>query len=351
MPFETVVLKTIEYLAVPSVVGHEKTFSQYLEEDFNNLGLTVQQHEGVLEITGANPSSAIISAHIDRHGLISIGNGQYAYAAQHVRRQKYNEDSNPTKKTLEAIADRFEDERVFAYNPETGNRLGEGVIKPCEDCMNDGDSLFTVEGMEAMPKNTPVAYARSAKSNGKLLRGQIDNVVSLGVIYVLFQNGFQGTAFLTSEEEIGKSWVHLQNCLEKKKIESQDLIIIDTSPYRETDQVNNNMVVLRNRDKSGIFNEDLVSTIKKRCAYLSIPFQMKDEYFLEKGLGIPDLGSTELGRIVENTNGKWSGATVQIPTIEYHTSYETTTRGCIESYYALLQSLLVTDHFKTSHNI
>lgn len=343
MPYETVVLKTIEYLAVPSVVGYEQTFIEFLKQDFEDLGLSVKQHTGLLEITGKDPDSSIISAHIDRHGLVSVGNGQYAYAAQYVRRKKYDEQSSPTRKTLEAIADRFEEEIVFAYNPETGNRLGEGTIKTCDHCMDDGDSLFTVDGMEEMPEDIPLAYARSAKSNGKLLRGQIDNVVSLGVIYVLFQNGFQGTALLSCEEEIGKSWLHIQSWLEMKKIETQELIIIDTSPYRETDQVNNNMVVLRNRDKSGIFNEDLTDKIKKRCAYLSIPFQMKDEYFLEKGLGIPDLGSTELGRIVQNTNGKWSGTTVQIPTIEYHTSYETTTRGCIESFYALLQSLLVTD--------
>ena len=221
--------------------------------------------------------------------------------------------------------------------------MGEGVIRSCEPCLEDGAALFTVEGMDDVEANTPLAYARSARSNGKLLKGQIDNVVSLGVIYVLFQNGYQGTAILSCEEEIGKSWIYVQRWLEKKKKETKELIILDTSPYRETDQVNNNLVVLRNRDKSDVFNEELVNKIKMRCAHLSIPFQVKDEYFLEQGLDVPDLGSTELGRIVQNTKGRWSGATVQIPTIEYHTSYETTSRGCIESYYALLQNILVND--------
>lgn len=343
MPFETVVRKTIEYLAVPSVVGHENLFTTYLEKDFQNLGLTVTRHNGALEISGNAPHSSIISAHIDRHGLISLGNGLYAYAAERIRNIKYGEDSVSTKKMLEAISDRFEEEIVFAYDPNTGDRLGEGIIERANNFGMDGDAHFHVSGMRDMPSNTPVAYARSAEADEINLKGQIDNVVSLGIIYTLFQNGFQGTAVLTCEEEIGKSWLHMTNWLHDQKVETTSLIILDTSPYREEDPVKNNWVTLRNRDKSGIFNQGLVQKIKKRCASLSLPFQIKDEYFLSLGLKQEDLGSTELGRIVQNTKGRWNGATIQIPTTEYHTSYETTSRGCIESYYALLNSLLIQD--------
>jgi putative aminopeptidase FrvX len=343
MPFETVCLKTVEYLSVPSVVGHEEHFFRYLKNDFEKLGLTVTQHDGILEISGAKPKSQIISAHIDRHGLISMGNGQYAYAAEYVREEKYGEENRPTRKTLEAISDRFEGEIMLAYDPKTGDRLGEGTIEDCEACMANGDSVFYVRGMKDMPANIPVGYSRLARSDGDFLKGQIDNVVSIGVIYVLFQNGFQGTAILSAEEEIGKSWIHIQNWLEKENIESKNLIIIDTSPYRESEPVDNHIVVLRNRDKSAEFNKELVERIKKRCEGLNLPFQIKDEFFLSQGLEIKDLGSTELGRLVDNTKGKWSGATIQIPTTEYHTSYETTSKGCIESFYALLQNILITD--------
>lgn len=342
MPFQTVAKKTVEYLAVPSVVGHEQHFTRYLKYDFEKLGLSVTEHKGILEVSGNSPRSAIISAHIDRHGLISIGNGQYAYAAQYVREEKYGEENNSSKKTLEAISGRFEGEIVYAYDPNTGDHLGEGTIESCETSMENGDSIFYINGMKDMPKNTPVGYARLARDNGKSLKGQIDNVVSLGVIYVLFQNGFQGTALLSTEEEIGKSWIHLQNWLEQEKIETQDLIIIDTSPYREKTPINENMVILRNRDKSAEFNASLVAKIKARCEELNMSYQFKDEFFLAQGLEIADLGSTELGRLVQNSNGKYSGATIQIPTMEYHTSYETTSRGCIESFYALLQNILIT---------
>ncbi len=343
MPFETVSLKTVEYLSVPSVVGHEGHFFKYLKHDFEKLGLSVKEHQGILEISGSAPKSKIISAHVDRHGLISVGAGKYAYAAQYVKEEKYNEENNPTKKTLEAISDRFEGELVFAYDTQSGDRLGEGTIEDCEPCMANGDSIFHVRGMKDMPKNTPIGYARLAESDGEFLKGQIDNVVSLGVIYVLFQNGFQGTALLSAEEEIGKSWIHIQNWLESEQVETKELIIIDTSPYRETAPVERNMIVLRNRDKSAEFNKDLMHKIKSRCDALGMNYQIKDEYFLSQGLEIKDLGSTELGRLVQNAQGRWSGATVQIPTTEYHTSYETTSKGCIESFYALLQDILITD--------
>lgn len=343
MPFETVSLKTIEYLSVPSVVGHEQHFFKYLKQDFEKLGLNVTQHEGILEVSGSAPKSNIISAHVDRHGLISIGEGQYAYAAQYVKEEKYNEENNPSKNMLEAISGRFEGEIVYAYDSETGDYLGDGTIESCDPCMDNGDSVFYVNGMEHMPKNTPVGYARTAVSNGEILKGQIDNVVSLGVIYVLFQNGFQGTALLSAEEEIGKSWIHIQNWLEREKVTTQNMVIIDTSPYREKMPIKENMVILRNRDKSAEFNKEMVNEIRTRCETLNLPYQVKDEYFLSQGLEIKDLGSTELGRLVQNADGKWSGATVQIPTMEYHTSYETTSKECIESFYAILQSILITD--------
>ncbi len=343
MPYETVVLKTIEYLAIPSVVGHEQYFMHYLENDFKNLGLSVTQEDGILEVSGNDPTSSIISAHADRHGLISLGGGQYAYAAQYIKKQKYGEENNKSKAELAAISERFAGEVIYAYDPKTGERLGEGKLETCNVSMKNGNSIFHVQGMNDMPKDTPLGYGRSAKTDENILKGQIDNVISLGIIYALFQNGFQGTALLSTEEEIGKSWIHIVNWLKKKKIETQSLIILDTSPYREASPVETNIIVLRNRDKSAEFNSLLVQKIKQRCTDMRCPFQVKDEYFLGQGLKISDLGSTELGRIVQHSNGRWSGATIQIPTLEYHTSYETTNRGCIENFYALLHSTLVSD--------
>ncbi len=342
MPYETVVRKTIEYLAVPSVVGHERHFLNYLAKDFKDLGLQTKRHLGVLEVCGSDkPNGQIISAHIDRHGLISIGDGHYAYAAEYVKEEKYGEANNPSRATINAISSRFEGEDVFAYDTATGKKLGEGVITQCVPAVDNIDTIFTIDGMEDMPFDTPIAYARKARTEGEKLIGQIDNVVSIGIIYTLFQNGFKGTALLTCEEEIGKSWVHMKRWLKRNKIETKELIILDTSPYREEAPVEGCMVVLRNRDKSAEFNPKLMEKVKARATELLIPFQIKDEYFYSMGLETEDLGSTELGRLVFNSDGRWDGATIQIPTVEYHTSFERTSRNCIEHYYALLHNMLV----------
>jgi len=342
MPFETVTLKTVEYLTVPAVVGHEKPFIDYLINDFKSLGLKVQKIEGGLCVSGDRPKSNVITAHIDRHGLISLGEGQYAYAAQHIKDQKYKEESRSTSKTLHAISERFDNEFVYAYCSDSGEKLGGGVIMDGGVAFETGDdAIFHIRGMKDMDIDVPIAYARGSVSTATEVKGQIDNVLSLGVIYTLFQNGYQGTALLCVEEEIGKSWLYLQKWLNEHRPDTKDLLVLDTSPYRESDPVDYGLVVLRNRDKSAIFNPDLVKLIVARCSDINIPYQLKDEYFLSMGLEIKSLGSTELGRLVDGTEGRLTGATIQIPTMEYHTSYETTSRICIESYYALLHDLLI----------
>ena len=68
---------------------------------------------------------------------------------------------------------------------------------------------------------------------------------------------------------------------------------------------------------------------------------------LGSGKTVAQLGSTELGRLVEGTEGKWNGATVQIPTLMYHTSNETTTSQAIENYFLFLRSILVEDKIQS----
>ena len=350
MPFETVALKTLEYLTVPAVVGHERPFIDHLLQDFKRLGLKVQRIEGGLAAFGDKPESNIITAHIDRHGLISLGDGRYAYAAEHIKKTKYNEHSASTSNMLHAISERFDNEFVYAYDTNTGDKLGGGVIIDCADAFSEGDdAVFHIRGMKDMEQNTPIAYARGSVSNFAELIGQLDNAISLGFIYTLFQNGYQGTALLCTEEEIGKSWIHLENWLNENKPGEQHLFVLDTSPYRESTPVDSGWVVLRNRDKSAVFNLDMVKEIKARCEELHIPFQVKDEYFYSLGLETDDLGSTELGRLSLETEGRLNGVTIQIPTTEYHTSYETTSRVCIESYYALLHDLLIKNPYKVAN--
>lgn len=340
----SIITKTIDYLAVPAVVGYENIFMEYLAKDFQDLGLNVIKADRYVSITGNSPNSAIICAHLDRHGLISLGQSEYVYAAQYIKEIKYGENNRLATEQIQSIADRFEGEMTYAYDPNTGNKLGEGRIESCNPCMAAGDALFYVQNMTGIEHGIPLAYARTARFENGQLKGQIDNAISLGIVYELFAQGFQGTALLTTEEEIGKSWIHIKEYLETNYIETKNLLVLDTSPYSNNPEaVENGHVIFRNRDMSEEFNPELVSALKKRAEDLGFIYQVKDEAMINAGRTQRQLGSTELGRLVQGTLGRWNGATIQIPTFMYHTSNETTTEVAIENYFAFLRNILIDD--------
>ncbi len=177
---ENVIAKTIEYLSVPCVVGYEQHFINYLADDFINIGLHTIRHEGLLEVHGKDPHSAIICAHIDRHGLISIGHGEYVYAAQYMKEIKYGQNNRHSQKEIEKITQRFEGERVYAYDPQTGKNLGAGIIQTCDPWLLKGDALFEVKGLDNIELGHPVAYARTARVEGNAFKGQLDNAGVIG---------------------------------------------------------------------------------------------------------------------------------------------------------------------------
>ena len=51
------------------------------------------------------------------------------------------------------------------------------------------------------------------------------------------------------------------------------------------------------------------------------------------------LGTTELGRLIHATKGGIQGTTLQIPTIGYHTAYETASLKSVESMITVLGRL------------
>lgn len=338
---DLIVQKATEYLSVPSVVGHEGWFLNTLFDEYTEMGLEAVRHEGLLEVRGKNPNSAILCAHIDRHGLISIGEGEYVYAAQYMKEIKYGQNNRASQKEIETITRRFEGERVYAYDPLTGKHLGAGLIQTVAPWKLRGDVMFEVSGLEDVELGYPIAYARTARTENGYLKGQLDNVISLAVIYALYKNGFSGTALLACEEEIGKSWVHLSAWLEKENIETKNLMVIDTSPYADPAPVDDGLVIFRNRDMSAAFNPAIVSQMKNRANDLGLPYHFKDEVLLARGKRTEQLGSTELGKLIMHSQGLWSGATVQIPTIMYHTSNETTSLKAIDNYFSFLSSILI----------
>lgn len=338
-----IVKKTIEYLSVPSVVGHEKFFMEYLYADFRKIGAYAYRNNGLLDVQGGEPYSAIVCAHLDRHGLICLGDGEFGYAAQYIKEAKYGENNQSSRKQVESIAKRFEGEKVYAYHPDTGENLGEGVIEACYPHMRNSDALFLVDGFGTLEQNIPLAYSRQARVEDEFLKGQIDNVISLAVVYALFLAGYKGTALLTCEEEIGKSWLHIARYLDGMEIETKELYVLDTSPYTRPEVIEDGPVIFRHRDKSEIFNAAMTDRLKRRCLEMGLPFLVKDEDLLAAGKTVEELGSTELGKLVLGSQGRWNGTTVQIPTLMYHTSNETTTLHALDHYYTFLEQVLIKD--------
>ena len=73
---------------------------------------------------------------------------------------------------------------------------------------------------------------------------------------------------------------------------------------------------------------------------------MKDEVIEAQNAQLPEdaepgeLGKTELGRVIQHTGGRFNGATVQLPTTDYHSNHETTSELALSNYYEALKGLL-----------
>lgn len=316
-----------------------------LKRDFQALGLRVDMGEGLLAVHGDAAYHHIICAHIDRHGLISLGEDEYAYAAQYIKEIKYGEPNNSSRAELEDIMRRFEGEGIFAYDPLTLHYHGAGTIAACHP-VETGNAVFQAQGLELSEIGIPIAYSRPATLKDGIFKGQIDNAICVATAYALFENGYQGTALFACEEEIGKSWLHIAAYLEQFNLETQNLLVLDTSPYHYEEPIDKGRVIFRNRDFSEGFNPALVAGLTKRCEALGLLYQMKDEFLLSIGKEIHQIGSTELGRLIQNKAGRWSGATIQIPTMMYHTSSETTSVLAIDNFYKFLSNILIEDPLK-----
>ncbi|HHH20050.1 MAG TPA: peptidase M42, partial [Campylobacterales bacterium] len=237
---------------------------------------------------------------------------------------------------------RFLDQQVQAYQPWSGSYLGIGTIKDAFLCQRRNNIIFTVEGFDYLFPGTPIAFMDKLLINEDLVSAQLDNVISVAVILYLYRIGYQGTAFFTASEEAGRSWRFLLEYFRRFDISTNELLVLDTSPYKTVDELNQLDVVLRNRDQNGYFRSPLKNTIKKIAIEQQIKYHFKDAYLKNimaqqgrKG----SLGVTELGRIIHATKGQIQGATLQLPTIGYHTVEETTSMRAIESIMTILTEL------------
>ena len=108
-----------------------------------------------------------------------------------------------------------------------------------------------------------IAFMDKLKVEEDMISAQLDNVLSIAILVYLYELGYQGTAFFTSSEEAGKSWRFLLEYFRRFDITTNELLVLDTSPYKSIDDIKSLDVVLRNRDENGYFRSPLKTKIKK----------------------------------------------------------------------------------------
>jgi putative aminopeptidase FrvX len=332
-----------QLVRVPSVVGAEHPFFVFLKRELEELELDVQYYDGVLVAKGTNPDSGYLSAHADRHGLICTGQNEFQYAAFIAKNQADLLGNSNSEQLLKNFEMRFVDEKVQAYEPWSGSYLGIGKIKDAFLCKRRNNILFKIDGLEHLFPGTPIAFMDKLEINDEgYVSAQLDNVLSIALIIYMYHLGFQGTSFFTASEEAGKSWRFLLEYFKRLDKTTNELLVLDTSPYANIEDINHLDVILRNRDENGYFRSPLKSKIKKICIENKIDYHYKDAYLKNKYIHNNtkgSLGVTELGRIIKATKGQIQGTTLQLPTIGYHTVEETTNKKSINATINILSKL------------
>ncbi len=335
-----------QLIRIPSVVGAEHPFFMFVKRELEEIGIEVEYYDGVLVAKGTQPTSGYISAHSDRHGLICTGHNEFQYAAFIAKNRADLTGTSNSEQLLHNFTSRFVDEKVQAYEPWSGTYLGMGVIKEASLCERRNNIIFKVDGFEYLFPGTPIAFMDRLDIKDNLISAQLDNVISVAIIIYMYHLGYKGTAFFTASEEAGKSWRFLLEYFRRFNISTNELLVLDTSPYKSLEDMQNLDVILRHRDENATFKSPLKNKIKKIAIEERIKYHFKDAYLKNnmKQSGVKgSLGTTELGRIIHATKGAIQGATLQIPTIGYHTVNETTTRKSVDSMITILKKLYVVD--------
>ena len=327
----------------PSVVGMEDSFFRVIRRELEEVDLDLTYYQGVLVARGEEPDSLILSAHMDRHGLLCTGPNEFQYAAFIAGNQSDQTGDSVSEQMLFSIADRFNGQRVQAHLPYMGTYQGQGTITKSRVCPYRRNLIFELDGLDFLQPGTPISFLDRLRIHDGRISAQLDNVLSVAILIHLFRHGFQGTALFTAQEEAGRSWRYALAWMQSQQLLTQRLVVLDTSPYPTREAAEAQDLVLRRKDANGDFAKPLTDELAWRCQDLGIRYGFKDAYVEEmnKSRAKPQsLGRTELGRLVAATDGKINGTTLQIPTTGYHTTSETTSLQSVTAALRLLMEYI-----------
>lgn len=333
-------------LRQPSVVGAEHAFFRCLQRELEERGANVTWYEGLLVAQGREPNSIMFSSHADRHGLVCTGPNEFQYAAFVAGARSDLLGNSVSEQLMRKIVGRFTQMPVFAYDPWSGAYLGRGDTRSSYVCEFRNNLIFEINGLNHLIAGTPVAFTDHLKITPQALQGQLDNVITIAALVYLFECGFEGTAFFTAQEEAGKSWRYLLEWFRRFGGSTNQLIVVDTSPFPTLEAAAEQHLVLRNRDVNASFNQALTQRLAASCRDAGYDVLYKDTWVEaqnrraeERGEPAASLGSTELGRIIAASNGLVDGTTLQIPTSGYHTMLESAPIASVNAFLDVLGRL------------
>lgn len=318
----------------------------FVKRELEEIGIEVEYYDGILVAKGTEPASGYMSSHADRHGLMCTGHNEFQYAAFIAKNRADLTGTSNAEQLIRNFTSRFVGEKVQAYEPWSGTYFGMGVIKDAYLCERRNNVIFKVDGLEHLLPGTPIAFMDKLEFKDDHISAQLDNVVSIAIMIYMYHKGYKGTAFFTASEEAGKSWRFLLEYFRRFDISTNELLVLDTSPYASFEDMQNLDIILRNRDENAIFKSPLKNTIKKTAIQEGINYHFKDAYLknkMKQNGTKSSLGTTELGRIIHATKGEIQGTTLQLPTIGYHTINETTSIKSVESMITILSKLYLED--------
>lgn len=317
--------RALRYLSVPAVVGFEDAFVDLLHDELVAMGRQVERRPALIAAVGG-PAS--ISAHVDRHGFVTAEHGRLRYAATEL-------NSRPmTPNLAAAICQRSTDEVVYAYDPLDGSVLAEAMIEHTAHCGARAGLDIVVAAFADLAPGSPVAFENAGTLGDGWLRGQIDNTLCVALAMELIADGFDGTVLFTRGEEASRSWQAIASWFEAP---TSDLIVLDTSPFDESDPADAGVVVLRSADAGATFDADTTARLARHATIVGVPVIWKDRHLTADAR---PLGRTELGRVIAETGGRITGTTLQIPTTDYHSNHESTTLTAIQSASNVLAAML-----------
>ncbi|MDA1353651.1 MAG: peptidase M42 [bacterium] len=320
----------------PSVVGNERVFLRLIQRECESLGLRTTEYEGVLEVCGIKDTDIVLSAHVDRNGLICTGPNEFQYAAFSAKFGADLDGSSVSERLLGSIEKRFINHSVVAYDPWTGAYIGQSKITDSYISPQQNNLIFNINPISAITPGVPLAYNDELSIEKNWISAQLDNVFSVAVILLLYRQGYQGRAVFTCEEEAGKSWRYLRAYFRRRDESPQRLLVLDTSPVNSEQDAISIDVVLRNRDISAEFNAPFTAQLVAICDALNAHYIKKDEYVDDPAA----MGRTELGRLIAGSDGTMTGTTFQFPTTNYHTAQESYDMSSFEKAMSVLKTII-----------